>query len=105
MSSEEKDMDLPVAAETWFDPEEKAYKPIGNSQVELRSGDKLVIKSVAEEAIKEARQQERQKILNRIEEMKTRISQRIDSDWPFTPLKIRTATLADLHDELEEEVE
>jgi len=96
MSSEEPD--LPVAAEVSGNEAGKyiIWKEYGfeNSKV----GTLFVKKSDAMEAIKEARRQERQKILDKIEYRKSRVC-------PYTPLKIRKATLGDLRDELEEEVE
>ena len=103
--SNEEDVDLPVAAEITAVggmPDEGAA--IQNF-VQISEGDELVKKSDAEEAIKKARKEERQRILDKIDDRKTRVSQKIQTDCPYTPLKIRKATLADLRDQLEEEVD
>jgi hypothetical protein len=73
--------EIPTAAETWFDTEEKAYKPIGTSKVELKSGDELVRRQDHEQALvkagqvseKKGRQAERERIINLIEEMKQEV--------------------------------
>jgi len=108
MSSEEPD--LPVAAKVTAVggmPNEGAA--IQNF-VQISEGDELVKKSDAQEAIKKARRQERQKILDKLDDIEQRFH---DGDkktaGTLKPSKLVTEVLEtieeELRDELEEEVE
>jgi len=107
MSSEEPDLPVAADVDTVADGvlnENDLHAVLRNEEI-VEEGDELVKKSDAEKLIKEAIRQERQKILDKIDDRKTRVSQKIQTDCPYTPLKIRKATLADLRDQLEEEVD
>ena len=108
MSSEEEP-DLPVVADVHTVADgvlnENDLHAVLRDEEIVEEGDEFYKKSDAEEAIQKARQAERQKILDKIDDRRTRASQKIETDSPYTPLKIRKATLADLRDELEEEAE
>jgi len=110
MSSEEEP-ELPVTAKVTAVgsmPDEGAA--IQNSE-QITEGDKLVKRQDAEEAIKEARQQERQKVLDKIkgklqknEEIKDRLLP-IADNAVHGELRATENTLEELRDDLKEEVE
>jgi len=79
MSSEEKDMDLPVAVRCMR--EQNGYPDLESTAIGisiLKPGDGLVEKSDAEEAIKEARKAERQKILKTLRMLQENFQHRVD---------------------------
>jgi hypothetical protein len=118
MSSEEFETDLPVAAIVSFAGEEShEFEAYGTDETDLtykddvEQGDELVRKVDAEEAITEARQQERQKILDKIDKIEENIHRQIREfqekhrDVPYTVKDIIEEGFEELRDELEEEVE
>jgi len=82
MSSEETDVDLSVAAEVTAVgsmPDEGAA--IQNF-AQITEGDELVKRRDAEKAIKKARQQERQRILDKIKDKRQEFNNGRDSEYP-----------------------
>jgi len=103
MSSEEIEVDLPVAAKVTavggMPDDGAAIQNFG----QITEGDELVKKSDAEEAIKKARQQERQKVLDKIEE---EIKKRNQTQPPISDREIyEKSLLEELRSDLKEEVE
>jgi len=108
MSSEETDVELPVAAYEWrYVDWEEAHTVLRHDEpdrssfdVELELVDELVTKPDAEEAIQEARQQERQEIIDKIKEK--------ENEWAHPKdcfIDERARALRTLLEELEEEVD